>query len=64
MTVDRPVAVGVDITATHHGRPVGHGDRGRHPRPSGPQLATYEIVITDEGGARVCTARLTCMLRA
>ncbi|MGO4759770.1 thioesterase, partial [Streptomyces sp. 2MCAF27] len=30
--------------------------RGRSP-------ATYEIVITDEQDRRVCTARLTCMLR-
>ncbi|NEE32124.1 thioesterase, partial [Streptomyces sp. SID7982] len=25
--------------------------------------ATYEIVITDEQDKRVCTARLTCLLR-
>jgi acyl-coenzyme A thioesterase PaaI-like protein len=26
-------------------------------------VATYEIVVTDEDGRRVCTARLTCMLQ-
>jgi hypothetical protein len=26
-------------------------------------MATYDIVLTDEEGRRVCTARLTCALR-
>ncbi|WP_420865610.1 PaaI family thioesterase, partial [Streptomyces prasinopilosus] len=29
----------------------------------GRSTATYEIVISDEDGKRVCTARLTCLLR-
>ncbi|HEX5567489.1 MAG TPA: thioesterase, partial [Streptomyces sp.] len=29
----------------------------------GRTTATYEIVITDEADKRVCTARLTCLLR-
>jgi len=29
----------------------------------GRSVATYEVVITDEAGNRVCTARLTCLLR-
>lgn len=29
----------------------------------GRSTATYEIVITDEQDKRVCTARLTCLLR-
>ena len=29
----------------------------------GRTMVTYEIVITDEAGDRVCTARLTCLLR-
>jgi acyl-coenzyme A thioesterase PaaI-like protein len=33
------------------------------PLHRGGTVATYEIVITDESGARVCTARLTCLLR-
>jgi 1,4-dihydroxy-2-naphthoyl-CoA hydrolase len=61
---DGRIAVGVDINATHH-RAVTEGvvtgvatavHRGR-------SAATYEIVITDEQDRRVCTARLTCMLR-
>lgn len=57
-------AVGIEISATHH-RPARQGQvtgvaTAVH---LGGSLATYEIVITDESGARVCTARLTCMLR-
>jgi 1,4-dihydroxy-2-naphthoyl-CoA hydrolase len=58
------VTVGIEISATHHraaaqGEVTGvatmlHGGR---------TLATYEIVITDELGRRVCTSRLTCLLR-
>ena len=29
----------------------------------GKAMAWYEIVITDETGERVCTARLTCVIR-
>jgi acyl-coenzyme A thioesterase PaaI-like protein len=29
----------------------------------GRTLATYEIVITDMAGHRVCTSRLTCLIR-
>jgi uncharacterized protein (TIGR00369 family) len=29
----------------------------------GRSTATYEIVISDEEDRRVCTARLTCLLR-
>jgi 1,4-dihydroxy-2-naphthoyl-CoA hydrolase len=29
----------------------------------GGLVATYEIVITDSDGQRICTARLTCLLR-
>ena len=30
---------------------------------AGRTLATYDIVVTDEQGRRVCTARLSCLLR-
>ena len=58
------VALGVDISATHH-RGVRSGlvtgvATALH---RGGSVATYEIVITDESGGRVCTARLTCILR-
>lgn len=65
MTVDRPYAVGVDINATHHkGIRSGVVTGVATPVHRGRTAVTYEIVITDEAGARVCTARLTCLLRA
>lgn len=57
-------AVGLEISATHH-RSVRSGvvtgvATAIH---RGGTVATYEIVITDEAGQRVCTVRLTCVLR-
>jgi uncharacterized protein (TIGR00369 family) len=58
------VVVGIEISATHHRAArdgevtavatLGHGGR---------TLATYDIVITDSAGHRVCTSRLTCLIR-
>jgi 1,4-dihydroxy-2-naphthoyl-CoA hydrolase len=58
------VVVGIEISATHHRAArdgkvtavatLAHGGR---------TLATYEIVITDMVGRRVCTSRLTCLIR-
>jgi 1,4-dihydroxy-2-naphthoyl-CoA hydrolase len=58
------VAVGVDLNATHH-RSARSGTVTGTATPvhRGRSSATYEIVITDEAGRRICTARLTCMLR-
>jgi uncharacterized protein (TIGR00369 family) len=58
------IALGVDINATHH-RAARDGivTGVATPVHLGGSAATYEVVITDESGARVCTARLTCMLR-
>lgn len=65
MTVSRPLSLGIDINATHH-RAVRTGlvTGVASPVNRGGSVATYEIVITDETGDRVCTARLTCLLRA
>jgi 1,4-dihydroxy-2-naphthoyl-CoA hydrolase len=59
------LAVGVDINATHH-RAVRTGTVTGVATPVhlGRSMASYEIVITDEAGRRVCTARLTCAVRA
>jgi uncharacterized protein (TIGR00369 family) len=58
------IAVGVDINATHHRAVTGGVVTGvATPIHRGRSSATYEIVISDEQGRRVCTARLTCMLR-
>ncbi|HEV7713493.1 uncharacterized protein (TIGR00369 family) [Asanoa ferruginea] len=64
-TVGRGLALGVDINATHH-KAVRTGTVTGVATPAhrGRGTATYEIVITDEAGDRVCTARLTCLLRA
>jgi 1,4-dihydroxy-2-naphthoyl-CoA hydrolase len=58
------LALGVEINASHHkaarsGLVTGVATalhRGR-------SVATYDVVITDERGGKVCTARLTCLLR-
>jgi len=64
-TVGKPLAVGVDINATHHKGPRAGTITGvATPLHRGRTMATYEIVLTDESGDRVCTARLTCLLRA
>ncbi len=58
------IAVGVDLNCTHH-RPVRSGlvTGVATPAHTGRTSATYDIVVTDERGKRVCTARLTCALR-
>lgn len=58
------VAVGIELGCTHHraamsGVVTGAAtvlSRGRH-------LASYEIVVEDDQHRRICTARLTCMIR-
>ena len=58
------IAVGVDINATHHRAMTSGVVTGvATPVHRGRSSATYEIVVSDEQGRRVCTARLTCMLR-
>jgi 1,4-dihydroxy-2-naphthoyl-CoA hydrolase len=58
------IVVGIEISATHHRgvrdglvtavATLAHGGR---------TLATFDIVLTDEAGHRVCTSRLTCLIR-
>lgn len=57
------LSVGVDINATHH-RSARSGivtgvATAIH---LGRTTASYEVVITDESGKRVCTCRITCAL--
>jgi uncharacterized protein (TIGR00369 family) len=64
-TVDRPYALGVDLSATHHkGVRSGIVTGVATPLHRGRTVVTYEIVITDEDDNRICTARLTCLLRS
>lgn len=58
------IAVGLDLSATHH-RAVREGwvTGVATPLSLGRSVASYEIVVSDDDGHRVCTARLTCLLR-
>ena len=64
MSAHGGLAFGIDINATHH-RAVRDGvvTGVATPLYLGGSVATYEVVISDEAGNRVCTARLTCTLR-
>ncbi|WP_449063159.1 PaaI family thioesterase [Planomonospora algeriensis] len=58
------IAVGIEISATHHRSATSGLVTGVARRLHGGRtVATYDIEITDEQGRRVCTSRLTCMLR-
>lgn len=57
-------AVGLDINATHHraaraGRVTGTATL----LSAGRTLVSYDVVVTDEDGRRICTSRITCLLR-
>jgi 1,4-dihydroxy-2-naphthoyl-CoA hydrolase len=58
------IAVGVDLNVTHH-RAVRSGSVTGVATPihRGRSTATYEIVVSDDEGRRVCTGRLTCLIR-
>jgi 1,4-dihydroxy-2-naphthoyl-CoA hydrolase len=56
-------AVGVDLNATHHrpvrdGRVTGVATAIR----LGRRVTSYEVVLSDDAGERVCTARVTCQV--
>jgi len=56
--------VGIEISASHH-RAAGRGEVTGVATLlyGGRTLASYEIVITDAAGRRVCTSRLSCLIR-
>ncbi len=57
------VTMGIEISATHHRAATSGNVTGVATRLHGGRtLTSYEIVISDEQGRRVCTARLTCLL--
>ena len=59
------IAVGVDINATHHRAARAGFVTGTATALSlGNTLAVYDVAITDEDGNRVCTSRITCLIRA
>ncbi len=57
------IAVGVDINATHHRSATSGIVTGVATAVHlGRSSTSYEVVITDERGKRVCTSRITCAL--
>jgi len=58
------IAVGIEINATHHRAARSGFVTGVATALSlGKTLATYEVLITDEDDNRVCTSRITCLIR-
>jgi 1,4-dihydroxy-2-naphthoyl-CoA hydrolase len=56
--------VGTDLTITHHrGVRDGEVEGVATPLHRGRTMTSHEIVVSDESGRRVATARLTCLLR-
>ncbi|WP_426595628.1 PaaI family thioesterase [Cellulomonas sp. McL0617] len=56
-------AVGIEINATHHRSARSGVVTGTATAIHlGGRLATYQVVVEDDGGRLVCTARLTCMV--
>ncbi len=56
--------VGLDINATHHRAARSGVVTGvATPITLGRTLACYEVVVSDEDGKRVCTSRITCLIR-
>ena len=57
------LSVGVDINATHHRAARSGTVTGVATAVHlGRTMASYDVVITDDRGKRVCTSRITCAL--
>ena len=57
------IAVGVDINATHHRAATSGVVTGVATAIHlGRSSTSYDVVLTDERGRRVCTSRITCAL--
>ncbi len=58
------VAMGVELSCSHH-RAATEGDITAvcTPLHVGRTISSFEIVISDDDGQRICTARLTCAIR-
>ncbi len=58
------LAVGIELSASHHRSATsGTVTATASALSVGRTLATYEIIVTDDADRRICTARLTCLLR-
>lgn len=61
---DGEVAVGIELSCSHHRATTSGLVTGvATPIHAGRTLVTYEIVITDDKDRRICTSRLTCLIR-
>ena len=57
-------AMGLDINATHHrGVRSGFVTATATVLSAGRSVAAYDVAIVDDEGRRVCTSRITCVLR-
>ena len=57
------LAVGVDINATHHRSAATGWVLGTAtPAYLGKSASTWDVVITNDEGKRICTSRITCSL--
>lgn len=57
--------VGIEVGATHHAAARSGVVTGvATPLHLGRTTASYAIVVTDEDGRRICSARLTCLVLA
>ncbi|HIW61741.1 MAG TPA: hotdog fold thioesterase [Candidatus Stackebrandtia excrementipullorum] len=58
------IAVGVDLNVTHHrAAKAGTVTGVATPIHRGRSTATYEIAVTDENDKRICTGRITCLIK-
>lgn len=58
------IVVGTDINATHHRAARSGLVTGvATPISLGNTLCVWEIVVSDEDGTRICTSRITCLVR-
>jgi 1,4-dihydroxy-2-naphthoyl-CoA hydrolase len=58
------VVVGIEISATHHrGANQGEVTAVATLVHGGRTLVTYDIAVSDQSGRRLCTSRLTCLVR-
>ena len=59
------MVVGVDINATHHKTATSGVVTGVATAVSlGKTVCCYDIVISNDSGERICTARITCLILA
>jgi uncharacterized protein (TIGR00369 family) len=58
------IAVGIELNCTHHRSATqGRVTAVCTPLHVGRTISSFEIVISDETGRRICTSRLTCAVR-